>query len=116
MTASLDTQKRRSSTPRNHVHWYACCSLDQLIKRSLTMYTPQRSAVGHQTIRPDDRALCERVRAEFAEMPGLSLTLPQASRLFDLDPVHCESVLWTLVRSGMLRSDGHVFLGAGART
>ena len=29
--------------------------------------------------------LAERVRAEFDEMPGMTLTVPQASRLFGLD-------------------------------
>ena len=32
-----------------------------------------------------DRALRERVRGEYLEMPGLRLTLEQAARLFDLE-------------------------------
>jgi hypothetical protein len=31
-------------------------------------------------------SLVERVRAEFIEMPGLHLTLPQAARLWGLEP------------------------------
>ena len=31
-----------------------------------------------------DSDLAVRIRAEFAEMPGLKLTLPQASRLFNV--------------------------------
>jgi hypothetical protein len=53
--------------------------------------------------------VCERVRAEFREMPGLKLTLPQASRLFDIDPVLCEEVLAALVHSGQLATDGRTF-------
>jgi hypothetical protein len=53
--------------------------------------------------------VCERVLAEFREMPGLKLTLPQASRLFDLDPLQCEQVLAALVDSGHLATDGKVF-------
>jgi hypothetical protein len=36
------------------------------------------------------RTLFERVRAEYAEMPGLSVTLPQAQRLWALDRATCE--------------------------
>jgi len=49
------------------------------------------------------------VRAEFREMPGLKLTLPQASRLFDIDPLQCEQVLTALVRAGQLATDGKMF-------
>ena len=34
----------------------------------------------------EEHDLCTRVRAEFQEMPGLTLTLPQASRLFSIEP------------------------------
>lgn len=39
----------------------------------------------------------------YAEMPGLSLTLPQAARLFGLREVTCRTVLADLVREGRLR-------------
>jgi hypothetical protein len=48
-------------------------------------------------------AVAERVRAEFLEMPGLQLTLPQAARLWGLDLPACEAVLEVLVRSAFLR-------------
>jgi hypothetical protein len=53
--------------------------------------------------------LCTRVRAEFREMPGLKLTLPQASRLFSIDPARCERVLGALVHAGHLATDGRAF-------
>lgn len=34
-----------------------------------------------------------RCRGEFLEMPGLRLTMPQASRLFHLDAALCEAML-----------------------
>ena len=34
----------------------------------------------------DDRDLHVRIHAEYQEMPGLKLTLAQASRLFNLEP------------------------------
>ena len=53
-------------------------------------------------------AVMERVRGEFREMPGLSLTLAQASRLWSLDHQTCGDVLRHLVDAGFLRrrSDG----------
>jgi hypothetical protein len=37
------------------------------------------------------------VRAEYLELPSLSLTRPQVQRLYGLDDVTCESVLAALV-------------------
>ena len=50
-----------------------------------------------------------RIRAEFVEMPGLKLTLPQASRLFNLDRTQCERVLETLVEQHVLWQCGTMF-------
>jgi hypothetical protein len=57
----------------------------------------------------DDRRLCERVLCEFREMPGLVLTEPQAARLFCIEHERCARILGSLVESGALRTDGHVF-------
>jgi hypothetical protein len=46
--------------------------------------------------------LLRRIRAEFLEMPGLHVTLPQASRLFHLDPIACDVALRILVEDGFL--------------
>ena len=61
-----------------------------------------------------DDALRNRVRAEYTEMPGLRLTLPQAARLFNLKREECEKVLATLVEAGMLWTNGREFLGPNA--
>jgi hypothetical protein len=61
----------------------------------------------------EEEQLHHRIRAEFAEMPGLKLTLPQASRLFNLEPIRCETVLGGLVREGELSIDGATFVRAG---
>ena len=47
--------------------------------------------------------LVNRVRAEFVEMPGLELTLPQAGRLWNLGPDDCRLVLDTLADAGFLK-------------
>jgi hypothetical protein len=52
--------------------------------------------------------ITERVRGEFREMPGLTLTLAQAGRLWSLDAAICADVLSRLVDTGFLcrRADG----------
>ena len=57
----------------------------------------------------DERELRTRVQAEFREMPGLKLTVPQASRLFSIDRASCERVLGALVDAGQLATDGQAF-------
>lgn len=49
----------------------------------------------------------DRVRAEFNEMPGLCLTLPQAVRFWALDPESCRGVLDQLTREGFLVRGRH---------
>lgn len=63
---------------------------------------------------PDEEHLCARIRAEFREMPGLMLTLPQAARLFSIDLVRCERVLTTLVDQGHLATNGTTFASVRA--
>ena len=48
-------------------------------------------------------AISLRIRAEYRDMPGLSLTLPQAARLWHLEPGVCEYLLEGLVAQGVLR-------------
>jgi hypothetical protein len=48
-------------------------------------------------------AIVRRVRAEFLEMPGLRLTLPQASRLWGLEAPACEVVIDALIQSAFLQ-------------
>jgi hypothetical protein len=50
----------------------------------------------------DADALVARVKAEYREMPGLSLTNSQAQRLWQLDEATCRAILTRLVASGFL--------------
>lgn len=49
----------------------------------------------------DDRLLTT-IKGEFREMPGLSLTVPQAQRLWGLDKAECKAVFNVLLRSHFL--------------
>ena len=53
-------------------------------------------------------SIAERVRGEFREMPGLTLTIAQAGRLWSLDTPTCSEVLSELVQTGFLcrKADG----------
>jgi len=67
------------------------------------------TSIAPELIQPDQKiAITERVRGEFREMPGLSLTLAQAGRLWSLDLGTCSEVLSQLVECGFLsqRADG----------
>jgi hypothetical protein len=67
------------------------------------------TSIPPELVQPDQKAvIAERVRGEFREMPGLSLTLPQACRLWSLDAILCNDVLSHLVEGGFLsqRADG----------
>jgi hypothetical protein len=61
----------------------------------------------------DERTLYIRVQGEFREMPGLTLTVRQAARLFSIEPAQCERVLGALVHDGVLATDGLTFARAG---
>ena len=58
-------------------------------------------------------SIAKRVLAEFEEMPGMTLTQHQASKLFGLEPELCRVVLDSLVDLAYLRqtSSGSVTLG-----
>jgi hypothetical protein len=49
------------------------------------------------------RDLTRRVQAEYSEMPGLSITMPQAQRLLGIDRETCRVVMRTLVDRRFLR-------------
>jgi hypothetical protein len=52
--------------------------------------------------RPADQKLVERVRREFSDMRGLSLTLGQARRLFHLADQECDEIFAQLLQEGFL--------------
>ena len=53
--------------------------------------------------------ICERMRAEYLEMPGLILTAAQAQRRWRLNSADCEAALRALVQEGFLTCAGGGF-------
>lgn len=62
------------------------------------------ATVGPRSI---DNGWLVRARGEYLEMPGLSLTLCQAQRLWGLAPKVSEAILDALVQVGFLRQTTH---------
>jgi hypothetical protein len=61
----------------------------------------------------DHHALVARVRSEFLEMPGLRLTVAQATRLWGMDSGACQRVINQLVGASFLRwTDGGTVMRA----
>ena len=52
---------------------------------------------------PVDTRLLQRIRCEFTEMPGLQLTVAQASRLWNTDAATSVALLDALVETRFLR-------------
>ena len=76
----------------------------------------RRSARGTTEGEPPRSQLVRMIEASYREMPGLSLHLHQAARLFGLREQTCRVILEDLVRSGRLRrsaGDGP-YLAAGS--
>jgi len=66
-----------------------------------------------QAVTPSEDTI-RRVRAEFLEMPGLKLTVPQAQRLWGVDRTTCEALIDELTERRFLSRtrDGAVVLRA----
>ena len=65
------------------------------------------------TVADDDCDLLRRVSGEFQEMPDLTLTVAEASRLFAVALPRCRRILEHLVAGGVLSTDGRCFARAG---
>jgi hypothetical protein len=76
------------------------------------MYRSPDWPLGPTRSRLDEQLFCARVSAQFREMPGLTLTVSQAVRLFEMDRARCERALSSLVERGDLITDGREFSSA----
>jgi DNA-binding GntR family transcriptional regulator len=54
----------------------------------------------------------KQIRREYLDLPGLCLTLEQAARLCNVDRTTCRNALNELIREGVLRRSGSVYLSA----
>jgi hypothetical protein len=59
-----------------------------------------------------DEGLCRRICAEYRELPGLQLTVAQASRLWNTDISIARQALDALVDRACLHRDGSLYVRA----
>ncbi len=62
-----------------------------------------------------DRSLCAQICAEYLDMPGMRLSVPQAARLFNLEPTRCARLLKALAADGTLWTNGREFFCGNVR-
>ena len=75
-------------------------SLDDVKGRPLSMSLPP---TGERRNLASREAVVRRIAAEFQDMPGLVLSLKQASRFLGIDQAACARILTTLTQAGVLR-------------
>ena len=72
------------------------------------MHPPADATTSTQSL--DDAALRALIRAEYREMPGLSVTLAQAARLWNVNRQQCLTALESLRHEGFLRNSRDSYL------
>jgi hypothetical protein len=83
------------------------------------MASPRPAISVSSSIVPPSTPLLARIRSEYAEMPGLRLTVLQARRLWGIDILTCSAALTALEAAGFLartRDDAYVLASAERRT
>lgn len=85
--------------PQPRVSGPSVASLDSVKGRPIVM--------GLQRVERRDTvrraAIVRRITAEFREMPGLVLSIKQATRLLGIDESACERIFASLAKDGLLR-------------
>ena len=85
--------------------WYGSCLVSSRDGERMIHFQPELGC--SLTLGEDDARVMEhlvhRVRAEFLEMPGLRLTVPQAQRFWGLEEEWCAAILSHLVEARFLR-------------
>jgi CheY-like chemotaxis protein len=76
--------------------------VDELRKHAALVRERSAAFVNRAQIRQQHDTL-QRIRGEYTEMPGLTLTIPQAARLWRIDPSLCKELLDRLVEEGFLK-------------
>jgi hypothetical protein len=86
--------------------------LDDVTGCPVSMGLPPGGYERRDHVRRD--AIVRRITAEFRDMPGLVLSIKQASRLLGVDEAACGRILTSLTQSGVLRrKDGQMYAWRG---
>ena len=89
---------------RTHVARGSAHIQDRNLSRGLQCWRKHRQMKRGEVMmrRPLSESLKTRIRGEFLEMPGLCLTLGQASRLWQISAADCRAMLEDLIAEGFL--------------
>jgi hypothetical protein len=82
-------------------------SLNDVKGRPIAMGLPPGGRERRDVARRE--AIVRRIAAEFRDMPGLVLSIKQASRFLGVDEAACARILAGLTQSGVLRRDGQIY-------
>jgi hypothetical protein len=105
--ASVRTPVRGSRSARLYSWRKPCLSTSMSITPSSLKATDLHKILPEPLRnQPQAQEAVERVRADFREMPGMSLTLEQGCRLWNLSPEICRPILEALVSQGSLKRIG----------
>jgi hypothetical protein len=102
----MTAQKRRNAAHLFETELIACTTRANLKIRATNSNLPVQGWDAMNE--PAAPHVLQRIRAEYLEMPGLTLRPEQVQRLCGVDRTLCQAVLETLVETGFLsmRSDG----------
>ena len=89
-------------------HSAHCVTLARQLLASSLMHLPAVATTSTHSL--DDAALRALIRAEYREMPGLSVTLAQAARLWNVNRQQCLTALESLRHEGFLRNSRDSYL------
>jgi hypothetical protein len=123
VTGGRKSRARREIVPTRATdsssgHRLVAAKLDSAAARPLLVDRVHRS--GGEMTRDftsvcEDRKICAPIIGEYLEMPGLSLTIPQACRMWNLDAGACTTAFDRLVASGFLEKFGRSYIRANDR-
>jgi hypothetical protein len=94
--------------PRPNPSGSPVTSLDDIKGRAARMTQAQPSGRERRDLARRE-AIVRRIEAEFHDMPGLVLSLKQASRFLGVDEGACARILTTLVQAGVLRRSANEY-------
>ena len=92
--------------PRPKLSGAPVSSLDDVKGRPLSMSLPP---AGERRDLASREAVVRRIVAEFQDMPGLVLSLKQASRFLGIDQAACARILTALTQAGVLRRSANEY-------
>jgi hypothetical protein len=109
--ATLRTQRcRKRPLPSDRSVAYAVLTIGFMPTMMVSQSETVRELLAEHAQRESERREAfRRVEADYREMPGLSVTLPQGCRLWSLSQDVCASILDQMIQRGQLKRRGEQY-------